>query len=518
MKKLVCLLSFTLTFFSAWADVSFKAQGGTYIPLGSEMDSSLEAEIGFEYSPITVRKQDSVIFSADVGYGILKAKGIKDFNFTTGSLGVGYEFTPVDRFSVSLIGFAGLWSVPESKDNNFSSASGVLYGFKLNGYFNASPSISVGGYVGYKKFNYSPEPFLSAMNAGIVLRYNFSRGIMGTSRIEPQYYAFDPVFPVFFSQYNDIPFGKVIFKNTEKNRITDVDISVFIEKFMATPHEAAHYDTVEIGQNFEADITAFLNEGILNQILPSPSSAKIIVSYSSLGSRMEFVQNVELQTLGRNNMSWDEDERAAAFVSGKDAAANKFANIVRILLRDRVDFTGRNRNEQYAKAMFAALKAYGLNYVVDPASAFTDNSGSSSIDFLQFPYQTILYHGGDCDDLTILNCSLLEALGIETAFITVPGHIYMAYDSGYAVSEANKVADGMYIIQNEKVWIPVEITLCQDSYALSKSTGFREWKKYPNDARLIPMKEAWKMYKPVSIPESDVDFEIPSKEKILRYF
>ena len=518
MKKLVCLLSFTLAFFSAWADVSFKFQGGYYFPLDSEMDSSLNAEAGFEFSPITVRQRDSILFSADAGYGILKANGVKNFNYTTGSLGVGYEFAPIDRFSMSLIGLAGIWSVPESKENAFPSASGILYGAKLNGYFNFSPSISIGAYVGYRKFNYSPDPFLSTMDAGLVFRYNFSRGIMGTSRIKPQYYSFDPLFPVFYSQYNDIPFGKVVFKNTEKNNITDVDISIFIEKFMATPHVVAHYDLVEMGQDFEADVTAFLNESILNQILPSPSGAKIIVSYSSIGSSKEFVQNVELQTLGRNNMSWDEDERAAAFVSGKDAAANKFANIVRILLRDRVDFTARNRNELYARAMFAALKAYGLNYVVDPTSAFTDNSGSSSIDFLQFPYQTILYHGGDCDDLTILNCSLLEALGVETAFITVPGHIYMAYDSGYAVSEAGKVGDGMYIIQNDKVWIPVEITLCQDSYALSKSTGFREWKKYPNDAKLIPLKEAWKMYRPISIPESDVDFEIPSKEKILRYF
>ncbi|MBQ0038923.1 MAG: hypothetical protein KBS64_00660 [Treponema sp.] len=503
---------------SAWADISFKAKGGMYFPMESKMDSSLEAGIGFEYSPFTIRKQDSILLSADFCYGILKAKGLDDFYYTTGSIGAGYEFTPIDRLSMGLIGSVGFWSVPESKENGFSSASGLLYGVEFNGYFNVSPSVSLGGFVNYKKFNYSPDPFLESLTAGVVVRYNFTRGIMGTSRIQTEYYTFDPVFPVFFSQYDDIPFGSVTFRNGEKNRITDVDISIFIEKFMATPHVAAHYDSVEIGEEFEADITAFLNESILNQIIPSPSGARIIVSYSSLGSRKEYTKAVELQTLGRNNMSWDEDERAAAFVSGKDAAANKFANIVRILLKDRIDFTGRNKNEQYAKAMFAALKAYGINYVIDPASAFTDNSGSSSIDFLQFPYQTILYHGGDCDDLTILNCSLLEALGIDTAFITVPGHIYMAFDSGYAASEANRVADGMYIIQDGKVWIPVEITLCQDSYALSKSTGFREWKKYPDDARLIPVKDAWKIYKPVSIPESDVDFEIPSIEKILRYF
>jgi hypothetical protein len=42
----------------------------------------------------------------------------------------------------------------------------------------------------------------------------------------------------------------------------------------------------------------------------------------------------------------------------------------------------------------------------------------------------LYYRGGDCDDLSILYCSLLEVLGLDTAFITVPGHIYAAFDTG----------------------------------------------------------------------------------------
>jgi transglutaminase-like putative cysteine protease len=36
-----------------------------------------------------------------------------------------------------------------------------------------------------------------------------------------------------------------------------------------------------------------------------------------------------------------------------------------------------------------------------------------------------MYRAGDCDDLSILYCSLLEAIGIRTAFVTIPGHIFM---------------------------------------------------------------------------------------------
>ena len=80
-----------------------------------------------------------------------------------------------------------------------------------------------------------------------------------------------------------------------------------------------------------------------------------------------------------------------------------------------------------ALGIFEALRLYGMNYVRDPGSAYDLLSvDSMAVDYLQFPYQTLQYKAGDCDDLSILYCTLLEAVGIETAFVTVPGHIYMA--------------------------------------------------------------------------------------------
>jgi hypothetical protein len=169
--------------------------------------------------------------------------------------------------------------------------------------------------------------------------------------------------------------------------------------------------------------------------------------------------------------------------------------------------------------MFGALKAFGINYVVDPSSAFTDNVGTTAVDFLQFPYQTLVYHGGDCDDLTILNCSLLEALGIETAFITVPGHIYMAFDSGLTLEEGRaKTSKGYYIEAEGKIWVPFEVTLSQDTFGLAWTYGAREWKKAGDQAALIPLKEAWSSYLPISVPGADSPIEIPSRDQIIKIF
>jgi hypothetical protein len=69
--------------------------------------------------------------------------------------------------------------------------------------------------------------------------------------------------------------------------------------------------------------------------------------------------------------------------------------------------------------------------VIDPASSFVEISeDAAALDSLNYPYQTLYYWGGNCDDLSILYCSLLEALGVDTACITIPGHIYAAFDTG----------------------------------------------------------------------------------------
>ncbi|MDR1318211.1 MAG: hypothetical protein LBJ90_01185, partial [Treponema sp.] len=50
------------------------------------------------------------------------------------------------------------------------------------------------------------------------------------------------------------------------------------------------------------------------------------------------------------------------------------------------------RNVRRAAALFEALAAYGINYVIDSASSFVEFSGNASaVDSLNYPYQTLYY-------------------------------------------------------------------------------------------------------------------------------
>lgn len=524
MKKL--LISITTALILVCSAFSTEIQmrllpnfGITSIP---NFKNTISGTVALDLLPITLRGRDDLYFSLQGSGDLFLVKGIEKPYLFEGNFGVGYNFRIIDRVSVAFEALFGTYMVPDykhevegNKTDKLPGMSGFDLGGRLMGNYYISPSFIASAFCSYKYYFYDPK-FMGNFEIGIGITYNFSKGIAGSSNIETLESTTQPIFPVFYSRYDDHSFGSLTFVNKEKNDVTDVSVAVHIPQYMSSQKVVAQIPYVKRGEEFSVELSAFLNENILNLLQNQLADAKVTVSYRSLGKLMVKEENLELQTLTRNSMSWEDDRRAAAFVSGNDGSAQLFAR--QLVANLRGQFSSANINQQYSAAMFGALKVYGINYVIDPSSAFTDNTGTASIDFLQFPYQTLMYHGGDCDDLTILNCSLLEALGVSTAFITVPGHIFMAFDAGVPVSKASSVNGGRTIVANDKVWIPVEITVSQDSYSLALQLGWKEWTKYKNDAAIIPLEEAWKEYYHISIPDSEVTIEMPSQSLLIREF
>jgi tetratricopeptide (TPR) repeat protein len=170
-------------------------------------------------------------------------------------------------------------------------------------------------------------------------------------------------------------------------------------------------------------------------------------------------------------------------------------------------------------AVFEALSVYGMNYVVDPASSYASLSANeAALDYLQFPSQSLSYRAGDCDDLTVLFCALLEASGIETAFITVPGHIYAAFNPGVAAEAMPRYFPraGDYIVHGGKTWLPVEITMVHDGFLKAWQEGVRQWKEAlaRNQAAIYPVREAWNLYEPTASVE-DARVIAPDKTRVM---
>ena len=179
-----------------------------------------------------------------------------------------------------------------------------------------------------------------------------------------------------------------------------------------------------------------------------------------------------------------------------------------------------DQNLRFAMGLFEGLRLYGLNYVVDPTTPYKELSANKqALDYLQYPYQTLVYKGGDCDDLSILFSAILESVGIRTAFITIPGHIYMAFalQADEAAARQTFQNPEELIYREGKAWVPVEITLLNEGFHKAWLIGARQWidNQKGGSAGFLPLEAAWDLFEPVGIPGEDTRIVLPEPEQLL---
>jgi hypothetical protein len=272
--------------------------------------------------------------------------------------------------------------------------------------------------------------------------------------------TFDDIFPVFFKYYDDHPVGRATLLNSTDDQITDIAVSLFVKQYMDNPKICKAPTVLGPGEESEIELNALFTDRVLDITEGTKVSAEITLEFTSgdekyMGSHIETIRLFD-----RNATTWDDDRKAAAFVTAKDPAVLTFSKNIAGLIKDKGS-KSVNQNLRMAIALHEALTLYGMSYVIDPTTPYQEFSvEKTAIDFLQFPQQSFQYKAGDCDDLSILYSSLLESVGIETAFITIPGHLFMAFSADMSPVEARKSflkAEDL-IFKDDNTWIPVEVT------------------------------------------------------------
>ena len=381
---------------------------------------------------------------------------------------------------------------------NEESAANPLLSFALGAEFHLSPYFSLFADAGPSFRVFSSKP-LNSFGAAVGIRFNLSEIMGGRARVNAEKTRQHNVFPVSWAWYENNPVATVKITNEEPNAITDVNLSFFMDSYMSQPWTFAVLPRLAQGESIDVPVTALFNEAMMNLNETVNAHGILQTQYRSLGAHKVTGSSIQMPIFRRNTLSWDDDRRAAAFVSPNDFAVRYFARYIETAISNK-KLQGTPPNVLYAAALFEALRLYGISYIIDPASSYIDLSeNAEALDTLFYPYETLHYRGGDCDDLSILFCSLLEALDIETAFITVPGHIYVAFETGddfwYAQSDNIIDLDG-------KRWLPVEITVPREGFTRAWRVGARQWRRAGKEAALFPIREAWNTYPSVTVPAS----------------
>ncbi len=442
------------------------------------------------------------------GYSNLVLPNIQLVSLLNATAGAGLRIPFSNRLSLTIAAEGGMYRTEGAASlQGLSGGGSIAFGYRV------SHALSVHAASSFMHYAARPRPLMNAVGGASGIAFHLNEIMPQDAAVQVQAERLTPVFAILYSTYAKTPFASVRIINNEDAAVSGVTVSFYQSRYMSRPKVCGRFARLKAGASVSADLTAYFNEGILDLTEKTDMQTEVSVEYLYFGQKRQRTMTLSLPVYGRNALTWEDDRRAAVFVSATEPAAQRFAkyaaSAVRSELRAEVPL-----NLQYAIAVFEALGQAGMQYVVDPNSAYADNAGSASVDFLQFPYQTLAYRGGDCDDLSILVCSMLEALDIRTAFLTIPEHICIAFDTGLKSYEAKKYIpdmDAAIVRGDGSVWLPLEVTLTGGGFRKAWHTAAAEWQTAARQGRaaFFPIREAWELYAPVNIPDAEPQSGVP---------
>ncbi len=332
-----------------------------------------------------------------------------------------------------------------------------------------------------------------------------------------------PLFAAMQSYYIDNPIGGVTILNTEKSPITEVNVSFFQAGFMDNATQVASFPVIEPGESVSVDLLALFNQNVFLTEGITPLTGEILVEYDSRGQIATQSTSVTYDLHDKEAMTWDDDRKVASFITPSDAALRNYVSYIRQTCRD-VTREGYCEQVQVAMQIFYALDELGILYQLDPTSPFdAAQEDPFIVDAVSLPRNTLIRGTGDCDDLTVLYSAMIEAAGMESAFITIPGHIYAAFNTGVSARNYKMVHPdkGMTIPIDGELWVPVEITMIgSEDFSTAWRIGIEEFNSVqnPDDRKIYFSRKAQEVFRPVGLREQDLGLQYGDRTRIVNAF
>jgi Tfp pilus assembly protein PilF len=199
----------------------------------------------------------------------------------------------------------------------------------------------------------------------------------------------------------------------------------------------------------------------------------------------------------KHRLVWSDPGRYAAFITPKDPVVLNFTRSVVTAFGTVKDPT------QLAAAVFDTLGTLGVTYAQDPANPYQVSSRKvDTVDYIEYPREALSRKSGDCDDLVAMYSASLEAMGIPTRALLVPGHMFMMFNTGIPADADNYTMDNMYVIYQGTLWVPVETTLVGKTFTKAWESGADAYYKWQGkDLTVFDPHQSWQTYKPATLPD-----------------
>ena len=323
------------------------------------------------------------------------------------------------------------------------------------------------------------------------------------------------VFSAAYKNYQDEPIGSVTLRNVAATDYGNLKLSFQIREFMDFP-TSVEIPLIAGSETMDIPIKATFNNRILEVDEDTGVQVEVKLTYLRDGQKDDITLTQPMTIYGKNAIVWGNAQMIGSFVTPKDDTLRDY---VRQVVNAYLPEAGPlNQNMVLAMAYFSSLTASGTNYSIDPNTPFTELR-ADQIDYVQFPRETLRLKSGDCDDLSVLISAGLENLGISTAFIEIPGHLLLMFDTGLGADEADLISQdsSLLAIKGGNVWIPLEATMVNTNFNEAWAEGARKYQAAlaTNQLGIIDLREAWKEFKPVTLRKASYSVELPDAKRTL---
>jgi len=272
------------------------------------------------------------------------------------------------------------------------------------------------------------------------------------------------IYPAYAPFYSTYPLAQVTVQNVAGYPI-DVNVQSFIRGYSERPKDSG-FMHFEKGETKDIPVSAILGTRLRAAKQRQAAVMDLKVEARAAGFSQKEV-STSLVVHGAN--AWNGDiDKLGFFVTPEDEQVLKLARACAQ--------RSATSNLATARALIDSLAQRHLHYQRDPNIPFYKD------DRVQFATETLALGSGDCDDLSVLAVSLLESVGINTAFVDVHdpkkalAHLYIMFDTGLPAEQGEAISSNSkrYLVRENSagrysIWIPLETTVL--------SLGFEEvWK------------------------------------------
>jgi hypothetical protein len=456
----------------------------------------------------------------EAGYRISplnKADG--SLGLANGGAGLALVFHPLARLTARVGGGGGFYAGILGEEKNLS----LYYAGRAELGYRFSPTFSLLGSFDYASYLTDTTPLYSGISAGVAIKVGLgSLSGRNTGLVIDETQTTD-VFPLRYYSYDKEGIGTITVTNREEAEIRDVEVFVRAGGYGSREALCGQAALLRKGANAEFPLRVALNESVLAFTESTKVQAEVLVRYKLLNAAMESTESVALRFNHRNAITWADPRMAAAFVSPNDPAMLDLSKYLAGLIRDRVR-PEIDKNLQYGMGIFEGLRLSGIVWSADPSTPYKEFRGSPDrLDYLQYPYQTLAYKGGDSDDVAVLCAAALESVGLGSALVPLPDEMLVAFSlsTSEAQAQASLTSAPDLVYVGEKAWVPLQVSLIREGFLRAWQGGAKKWREAETRGalpELVVVADAWKVFSPVGLPDVDFRPPKPSEDQVALAF